>query len=385
MHSTLTSAVHCLSCLVRGDWDLDTQTQPKQGRPGSVRMPGGMVKEEPGLSNSQMSTQPHLFRSHTGVLERGVGREPLLSNASTQELEAALAIRREQSQVSRDREEREKERDQKKPRLLQPVAPKLPEFGGSMQHVRKGGEEEGGVEHFDLTGDDDLMGEGGGTAGPAPTVPDNDAVPVPGDELSAPYTAQAAGADAPPWVHSLLPRIELMHRKQDCAGKIGLMRQDVDTAKGRIDTLEEVTQYTTWLIRRRLPAWMNLRVNSRLSGQGQLERRSQVCGAALLLPLFEGIGIGPPVGSRSPRDAEAEFQIVMGGWKDARRTEAEEEADKILRAAGFSGGHQRVLGPLHPHHFCQDYSSLPGSSRNLASKENLADEAHSSCKEPCLW
>ena len=38
------------------------------------------------------------------------------------------------------------------------------------------------------------------------------------------------------------------------------------------------------------------------------------------------------MGSRSPRDAEAEFQIVVGGWKDARRTEAEEEADKILRA-----------------------------------------------------
>ena len=171
--------------------------------------------------------------------------EPLLSNASTQELEAALAIRREKSQVSRDREEREKERDQKKPRLLGAVAPKLPEFGGGMQHVRKGGEE-GGVEHFDLTGDDDLMGEGGGTAGPAPTVPDNDAVPVPGDELSAPYTAQAAGADAPPRVHSLLQSIELMHNKQDCAGKsISLMRKEVDTARarGRIDTLEEVTQY----------------------------------------------------------------------------------------------------------------------------------------------
>ena len=124
-------------------------------------MPGGMIKEEPGLSNSQMSTQPHLFRSHTGVLERGVGREPLLSHASTQELEAALAVRREKSQVSRDREEREKEREQKKPRLLGAVAPMLPEFGGSTLHARKGGEEERGVEHFDLTGDDDLMGEGG--------------------------------------------------------------------------------------------------------------------------------------------------------------------------------------------------------------------------------
>ena len=189
--------------------------------------------------------------------------------------------------------EREKERDQKKPRLLGAVAPKLPEFGGSTQHARKGGEEENRVEHFDLTGDDDLMGEGGGRTGPAPTVPDNDAAPVPGDELSAPYTAPAAGADAPPWVHSLLQSIELMHRKQDSAGKsMRLLTQDVDTAKGRIDTLEEVTQYHN--VAHKAAIARMLSVNSRLSGQGQLERLSQVRGAALLLPLFEETGIGPP-------------------------------------------------------------------------------------------
>ena len=189
----------------------------------------------------------------------------------------------------------------------------------------------------DLTGDDDLMGEGGGTAGPAPTVPDNDAVPVPGDELSAPYTAQAAGADAPPWVHSLLQSIELMHRKQDCAGKsIGLMRQDVDTAKGRIDTLEEVTQYH------------NVAHKAAIARMDEVERELQALRARTAraaepgargrspTPPLRGDRDRSPMGSRSPRDAEAEFQIVMGGWKDARRTEAEEEADKILRAAGFS-------------------------------------------------
>ena len=40
------------------------------------------VKEEIVLTTSQMSTQPHPFRSHRGVLERGIGREPLLSSAS---------------------------------------------------------------------------------------------------------------------------------------------------------------------------------------------------------------------------------------------------------------------------------------------------------------
>ena len=58
----------------------------------AIRMAGGSVsgdKAMPGLSTSHMSTQPHLFRSHTGVLARGIGREPLLSSASTQELEEA--------------------------------------------------------------------------------------------------------------------------------------------------------------------------------------------------------------------------------------------------------------------------------------------------------
>ena len=277
-----------------------------------------MIKEEPGLTNSQMSTQPHLFRSHTQVLERGVGREPLLSHASTQELEAALAICREKSQVSRGLEEREKERDQKKPRLLGAVAPKLPEFGGSAQHARKGGEEERGVEHFDLTGDDDLMGEGRGREGPAPTMPDNDAAPGPRDELSAPYTAQVAGADAPPWVHSLLQSIELMHRKQDSAGKsMGLLRQDVDAAKGRIDTLEEVTQYHN-VAHKAAIARMDWSVNSRRSGQGQLERLSQVRGAALLLPLFAETGSVP---SWAPGRLEMLRRSFRSSWEVGRMLE----------------------------------------------------------------
>ena len=122
--------------------------------------PLASVKEEPGLPTSQMSTQPHPFRSHTGVLERGIGREPLLSSASTQELEAALAARRAKSQSARE----QTERDQKKPRLLSGSESGLLGFG--TQHVRAV-EAEDGVERFDLTGDDDdLMG-----GGPAPPRP----------------------------------------------------------------------------------------------------------------------------------------------------------------------------------------------------------------------
>ena len=160
--------------------------------------PHASVKEEPGLSTSQMTTQPHPFQSHTGVLERGLGREPLLSSASAQELEAALAARRAKSQSAREHTER----DQKKPRLLGGSESGLPGFG--TQHVR-GVEADDGVERFDLTGDDDddLMGGGpvvpapGGPVVPAPTLQEHETLSQ-GKDVRVPYTSHEVGAEAPP-------------------------------------------------------------------------------------------------------------------------------------------------------------------------------------------
>ena len=144
---------------------------------------------------TNMSTQLHPFRSHTGVLERGIGREPLLSSASTQELEEALAARRIKSQAAKEKNERE----QKKPRLLSGPEPGLPGFG--TQSVRGVGADDG-VQRFDLTGDDDdLMG--GEPAGPAPTIRDRDDALPHGEELRAPYASHVTGAELPPWVRSL--------------------------------------------------------------------------------------------------------------------------------------------------------------------------------------
>ena len=42
-----------------------------------------------------------------------------------------------------------------------------------------------------------------------------------------------------------------------------------------------------------------------------------------------------PVWSRSPRDPDAELQVVFGGWKDARRAEAENEVKVILAKVGY--------------------------------------------------
>ena len=113
---------------MRGPWIFLCATVVHQGpvcrrlqfRGGKIQGPCGKKPEggatgdvEPGLSTSQM----------TQVLEGGVGGL-MHSNASTQELEAALALRKERSQ--REREERE----QKKPRLTSLVRPlvKFPKF-----------------------------------------------------------------------------------------------------------------------------------------------------------------------------------------------------------------------------------------------------------------
>ena len=137
------------------------------------------VKEEPGLSVSQMTTQAFPVRSHSAVLEGGVGGL-MLSNASTQELEAALALRKERSQRQRDQPE------QKKPRLTS-----LPGFGAPTCEVP---EVPNTIEQYDLTGDDDLMlgGEGGlrEPKGVAPTL-DDARTPV---QTSWPFQGSTPGA-----------------------------------------------------------------------------------------------------------------------------------------------------------------------------------------------
>ena len=75
---------------------------------------------------------------------------------------------------------------------------------------------------------------------PAPTLRENEVLSQ-GEELRVPYTSHEAGTEAPPLVRSLLESIELMHHKQDRAGQsMASMSKDVDTAKARLDNLEEV-------------------------------------------------------------------------------------------------------------------------------------------------
>ena len=126
--------------------------------------------------------------------------------------------------------------------------------------------------------------------------------------------------------------IELMHHKQDRAGQSMASRSKVvDTAKARLDNLEEVAHSH------------NVAHKAAIARMDELERELQVLKARTSRAIEPGArGRSPtpplmgerdrsPAGSRSPRDGEAEFQVVMGGCRDARKTEAEEEAKKLKR------------------------------------------------------
>ena len=214
----------------------------------------GEVKREL-LTTPQLSTQPAHVLSHTSVLERAVGGAVGrgLSQATTQELEAALRARRELSQ----RKERERERtregtrersergesEPKKARL-----PALAEFGQAL------------VEQYDLTkedeeGDDVMQG---GQHAPAPTQAD--APGAMGDELHASYAQSGSlrGPDAvhpltsmqaPPWILSLKQGLDLVHSKIDQAHQqVSALGSDVHHTKQRVGALEDVAS-TTMLLR----------------------------------------------------------------------------------------------------------------------------------------
>ena len=159
-----------------------------------------------------------------------------------------------------------------------------------------------------------------------------------------------------------------MHNKQDNAGRnMASMSKDVDTAKARLDNLEEVAHNH------------NVAHKAAIARMDELERELLLLKAKTLRamdpgargrspPPLRGEGDRSPAGSRSPRDVEAEFQIVMGGWRDARKTEAEEEAGKVLSTAGFPGVIKECWAPYIRTTFLKVTLHYPDHATTLPAK-----------------
>ena len=187
------------------------------------------VKRE--VSTSQLSTQPaSLMRSHTRVLEgRGRGAVTQLLNASTQELEKALAVRREMSQRKRT----EKGESEKKRARL----PGLPDFGGRPV---------GDVERFDLTADDDeAMDVGHRLSGAAPKLQRVSPSYAPVGGLRVPVaTHRSCQEELPPWILSLHESLALLHSKTDQAHQ-QVAQMNLYATQNRVRVLEDVASHHT--------------------------------------------------------------------------------------------------------------------------------------------
>ena len=188
---------------------------------GVGRIPGvggtGEIKREV-LTTSQLSTQPAHVLSHTSVLEAAmggaVGRR--LSQATTQELEAALLARREFSQRKERQRERNREgaRDRSERGESEPKKARLPAFPEFGQVS---------VEQYDLTkedeeGDDVMQGR---HYVPAPTQADAPASYAQSGALRGPEAVHPlTSMQAPPgfyrcsraWIWCTLRWIKLISR-----------------------------------------------------------------------------------------------------------------------------------------------------------------------------
>ena len=156
-----------------------------------------------------------------------------------------------------------------------------------------------------------------------------------------------------------------MHRKQDCAGRsMANMGKEVDTAKARLDNLEEVTHDH------------NVAHKAAIARMDEFERELQVLKARTSRTTDPGMrGVSPtprcfgerdrsPAGSRAPRDVEAEFEIVIGGWKDARK------AEKVLTSVGFLGSSKSAGLPASAPRFSRSPCTTQIRLRHSPPKEH---------------
>ena len=143
---------------------------------------------------------------------------------------------------------------------------------------------------------------------------------------------------APPWILSLQQSLDLVHSKMDQAHQqVSALGSDVHHTKKRVGALEDVARHH------------NATQAAAMTRLDQLEKEVEALRSRGPSPAARGRsptlvrqgGVGgrevSPAAGRSPRDLDAELQIVIGGWRDARKADAEREASTMLAKAGHEG------------------------------------------------
>ena len=164
-----------------------------------------------------------------------------------------------------------------------------------------------------------------------------------GDRPPTAFPQALLPQETPPWIVALQSNLQSsmqqLHHKQDRSHKDLLeLATDVQSHGLRVEQLEKTASIHNDLHERSIA-----RIDA-LEKEVQELRRSQTP------PRMRGTGTeagGHPHYGRSParspsvqrdraRDAEEELDIVVGGWRDARRVDAENEVQSLFQAAGIS-------------------------------------------------
>ena len=81
---------------------------------------------------------------------------------------------------------------------------------------------------------------------------------------------------------------------------------------------------------------------------------------------------GPP--TRSPKEAESDLQLVMGGWHEARKSDAEGEIREAFASAGFGGAVQDIWAPHVRTTFMKITLKFPDRNASLTAKRTYQTE-----------
>ena len=335
----------------------------------------------PGLPTAQAQveapTQLPPIGSHQSILEQPshTTRGPIEQPSHTTRGPIMSAER----QVSSDADGDKRAPELKKPKL----EPKDMDVEASM--IPNPSPEPTQHQVFDLTAaddtqeDDELTGADipGASVGAFPNL-------VRPSNVSGSGTASSAEGAQPPWVQELTKSLQGLHIKSDQTHGYCLeLGASIQQHGMRLDHLEACQKETT---EQQESTIVRLRALEKVVADLEKEARSPRLAPNTPTGRYGNGGGISPRSPRSPRggsdfggggggyrDPMQDLGLVIGGWTDARSSEAEEEVRNMFRAAGLEGKLSQVSGPSGRTNFMRASLNFPPDSTITQKRQSQKD------------
>ena len=182
--------------------------------------------------------------------------------------------------------------------------------------------------------------------------------------------ARPLPAETPPWVmmlqQNLTQSMSALHHKQDRSHKDLLdLGTEMQTQKVRVETLEKTARIHNDLHEQSISRISQLEKEVQDLRRSQTPPRGREPGS----PRFRN-DRSPP---RSPsaqreRESEEELDIVVGGWRDARRSDAENEVQSLFQATGHDGDWTTIRAPYTRTSFVRVQLRFPDPDAPIAQR-----------------